>query len=166
MALTTVYLMWAVTQQKPIRKNMVLGHLLIGLLGHAVVLYPDIITQGGLNFNIFNVVSLTTLFMLLFYWGFCLYRQILPFGILATLLAFLGMMIVFGDATVSPAINHQSHLTSPYHHVFGCLFGTIYAAIAAIMLRLQSANSNVKPFTVSGSINYLHSKAWKPCCLI
>ena len=61
--LTTVYLMWAVTQQKPIRKGMVLGQLLIGLLGHAVVLYPDIITQGGLNFNIFNVVSLTTLFL-------------------------------------------------------------------------------------------------------
>jgi len=131
-------LMWAVTQQKPIRKGMVLGQLLIGLLGHAVVLYPDIITQGGLNFNIFNVVSLTTLFMLLFYWGFCLYRQILPLGILATPLAFLGMMIgFFGDApyhplsTISPIL--QAHIIMSLA-AYSVLF---MAAIAAIMLRLQ-----------------------------
>ena len=130
--------MWAVTQQKPIRKGMVLGQLLIGLLGHAVVLYPDIITQGGLNFNIFNVVSLTTLFMLLFYWGFCLYRQILPLGILATPLAFLGMMIgFFGDApyhplsTISPIL--QAHIIMSLA-AYSVLF---MAAIAAIMLRLQ-----------------------------
>lgn len=136
--LTTVYLMWAVTQQKPIRKGMVLGQLLIGLLGHAVVLYPDIITQGGLNFNIFNVVSLTTLFILLFYWGFCLYRQILPLGILATPLAFLGMMIgFFGDApyhplsTISPIL--QAHIIMSLA-AYSVLF---MAAIAAIMLRLQ-----------------------------
>jgi ABC-type uncharacterized transport system permease subunit len=112
--------------------------LLIGLLGHAVVLYPDIITQGGLNFNIFNVVSLTTLFMLLFYWGFCLYRQILPLGILATPLAFLGMMIgFFGDApyhplsTISPIL--QAHIIMSLA-AYSVLF---MAAIAAIMLRLQ-----------------------------
>ncbi|MFO1365239.1 MAG: hypothetical protein U1E98_02505 [Moraxella osloensis] len=117
---------------------MVLGQLLIGLLGHAVVLYPDIITQGGLNFNIFNVVSLTTLFMLLFYWGFCLYRQILPLGILATPLAFLGMMIgFFGDApyhplsTISPIL--QAHIIMSLA-AYSVLF---MAAIAAIMLRLQ-----------------------------
>ena len=123
---------------KAIRKGMVLGQLLIGLLGHAVVLYPDIITQGGLNFNIFNVVSLTTLFMLLFYWGFCLYRQILPLGILATPLAFLGMMIgFFGDApyhplsTISPIL--QAHIIMSLA-AYSVLF---MAAIAAIMLRLQ-----------------------------
>ena len=117
---------------------MVLGQLLIGLLGHAVVLYPDIITQGGLNFNIFNVVSLTTLFMLLFYWGFCLYRQILPLGILATPLAFLGMMIgFFGDAPyhplsiISPIL--QAHIIMSLA-AYSVLF---MAAIAAIMLRLQ-----------------------------
>ena len=123
---------------KAIRKGMVLGQLLIGLLGHAVVLYPDIITQGGLNFNIFNVVSLTTLFMLLFYWGFCLYRKILPLGILATPLAFLGMMIgFFGDApyhplsTISPIL--QAHIIMSLA-AYSVLF---MAAIAAIMLRLQ-----------------------------
>ncbi|MGD4317711.1 cytochrome c biogenesis protein CcsA, partial [Xanthomonas citri pv. citri] len=124
--------------QKPIRKSMVLGQLLIGLLGHAVVLYPEIITQGGLNVNIFNVVSLTTWFMLLFYWGFCLYRQILPLGILATPLAFLGMMIgFFGDApdhplsTISPIL--QAHIIMSLA-AYSVLF---MAAIAAIMLRLQ-----------------------------
>lgn len=165
--LTTVYLMWAVTQQKPIRKGMVLGQLLIGLLGHAVVLYPDIITQGGLNFNIFNVVSLTTLFMLLFYWGFCLYRQILPLGILATPLAFLGMMI--GFLAMHRITRYQPSALS-YKPISSCLWLPIRYYLWQRLPRLccgyKSANSNVKPFTVSGSINYLHSKAWKRCCLI
>lgn len=136
--LTTVYLMWAISQQKPIHKALVLGQLLIGLASHAAVLYPDIITDGGLNFNIFNVVSLTSLFMLIFYWGFCLYRAILPLGILATPLAFLGMMIgYFGDApyhalvTVSPIL--EAHIIVSLA-AYSVLF---MSAIAAIMLRLQ-----------------------------
>ena len=76
--------------------------------------------------------------MLLFYWGFCLYLQILPLGILATPLAFLGLMIgFFGDApyhplsTISPIL--QAHIIISLA-AYSVLF---MAAIAAIMLRLQ-----------------------------
>ena len=136
--LTSVYLLWAISQQQPIHKGLVLGQLLAGMMGHAAILYPHIITLQGLNFNIFNVLSLTSLFMLMFYWGFCLYRPILPLGILATPLAFLGMMLgFFGEAPYQPLTVITPILQAHIILSLAAYSVLIMAAVQSVMLRLQ-----------------------------
>ena len=65
--LVSVYIGWALVRDKPINKGVSLGLLLVGMLAHAALLYPYVVTLYGLNFNLFNVFSLTSLFFLLFY---------------------------------------------------------------------------------------------------
>lgn len=136
--LTTVYLLWAIGRQTPIHKGVTLGLLLVGLLAHLALLYPKIITDVGLNFNLFNVLSLTSAFMLMFYWAFCLYRPILTLGILATPLALGGAVLGYlGDApyqalkTITPLL--QGHIVLSLA-AYSVLF---MAAVQAVMLRLQ-----------------------------
>mgnify|MGYP000309468214 CR=1 FL=1 len=136
--LTMVYLLWGISQQKPISKVMTLGLLGVGLAAHTMLLYPKIITETGLNFNVFNVMSLTSLFMLGFYWIFCLYRPILELGILATPLALGGAMIGYiGTAPYQPLTQItpllQGHIVLSLA-AYSVLF---MAAVQAVMLRLQ-----------------------------
>lgn len=136
--LTTVYLSWAISQQKMISKGVTLGFLLVGLLSHAAMLYPKVVTDSGLNFNLFNVLSLTTLFMLGFYWLFCLYRPIVVLGILATPLALVGSLLGYaGNAhyqpltTITPLLQWHIILSLAAYSVL------FMAAVQAVMLRLQ-----------------------------
>lgn len=137
-SLTTIYLLWALAGQKTIHKNYTLGQLLIGMLAHLTILFPKIATLYGLNFNFYNVISLTTFFMMLFYWGFCLYRPILPLGILATPLAIGGVLVgFFGNAPYHP-LSHLSPLTQ-IHIVLSLASYSVLvmSAIQAVMLRIQ-----------------------------
>lgn len=136
--LTSVYLMWALSLQKPIHKGMTLGFLVVGLLAHAGTLYPKIMTLYGLNFNLFNMISLTSLFMLLFYWGFSWYRAILPFGILATPLALVGVLIgYFGNAPYQPLTQMSGILQGHILLALGAYSILFMSAVQAVMLRLQ-----------------------------
>lgn len=135
---TSVYLLWAIAQQKTIHKGMTLGLLLVGWLAHLAMLCPKVMTDAGLNFNLFNVLSLTSVFMLMFYWAFCLYRPILTLGILATPLALGGAVLGYlGNApyqalkTVTPLL--QGHIVLSLA-AYSVLF---MAAVQAVMLRLQ-----------------------------
>lgn len=136
--LTSVYLLWAITRQKAIHKGLTLDLLAIGSLAHACLLYPKIVTATGLNFNLFNVMSLTSLFMLVFYWLFCLYRPILVLGILATPLALGGAVMGYtGNApyqpltTITPLLQWHIVLSLAAYSVL------FMAAVQAVMLRLQ-----------------------------
>lgn len=136
--LTLLHLLWALSYDKPIHKQLTLGFLLVGLLSHAVVLYPKIITLYGLNFNLFNMMSLTSLFMLLFYWGFCLYRPILPLGILATPLAIFGLLIgYFTNAPYEPILGIPLSLQGHILIALGAYSVLFMSAVQAVMLRLQ-----------------------------
>ncbi|MFW2176714.1 MULTISPECIES: cytochrome C assembly family protein [unclassified Moraxella] len=136
--LTALYLIWALSQKKSIHKGWVLGQLGVGLLAHVGLLYPQIFTQYGLNFNVFNVLSLTSLFMLLFYWGFCLYRPILPLGILATPLALAGVVLGYtGNAPYQP-LSHISPLLQSHILLSLAAYSVLFmSAVQAVMLRLQ-----------------------------
>lgn len=138
------YMGWAVWHNKPIKKSLSLMTILIGMMAHAAMLYPKIITLYGLNFNLFNVISLTSLFMLVFYWLFCLYRPILPLGILATPLALAGVVIGFGNAPYQPlshiGIGLQLHIVLSLAAY--CVL--IMAAVQAVMLRLQTNELKAK----------------------
>lgn len=60
--LVSVYLGWALIRDQPIHRGISLGLLVVGMLAHAVLLYPYVVTLYGLNFNLFNIISLTSLF--------------------------------------------------------------------------------------------------------
>lgn len=136
--LTTVYLLWAIGRQTVIHKGVSLGLLLVGLLAHLALLYPKIMTNMGLNFNLFNMLSLTSAFMLMFYWAFCLYRPILTLGILATPLALGGAVLGYlGNAPYQPLTNITPLLQ--WHIILSlAAYSVLFmAAVQAVMLRLQ-----------------------------
>ncbi len=65
--IASVHLWWALVQVKPVHRGLTLGLLVVGMLAHAVTLYPLIVTARGLNFNLFHTASLVGLFFLAFY---------------------------------------------------------------------------------------------------
>lgn len=134
----SLYLGWALTTNKVIHKGASLALLLIGMLAHAVLLYPYIVTLYGLNFNLFNVLSLTSLFFLLFYVLFSLYRPIISLGILAAPTALLGMIVGYvGRAPYQPLTNVSLGLEIHIILSFAAYCVLLMAAVQALFLRLQ-----------------------------
>ncbi|MES1963989.1 cytochrome c biogenesis protein CcsA [Psychrobacter sp. AH5] len=134
----SLYLGWALTTNRVIHKTLSLGLLLIGMGAHALLLYPYIVTLYGLNFNLFNVLSLTSLFFLLFYVLFSLYRPIVSLGILAAPTALLGMMVgYFGRAPYQPLTNVSLGLETHIILSFAAYCVLLMAAVQALFLRLQ-----------------------------
>lgn len=131
------YLLWTVLAQKSLNKWLGLGVLAVGLLAHAIMLYPKIVTQYGLNFNVFNVISLTSLFMLTFYWLFSLYRPVLVLGVLATPLALTGAVVGFGNAPYQPLSSVSPLLQGHILLSLASYCVLFMAAVQAVMLRLQ-----------------------------
>ncbi|ELA09045.1 cytochrome c assembly protein [Moraxella macacae 0408225] len=136
--LISVYLIWALSLQKPIHKGVTLGFLAVGSLAHAGILLPKIITLYGLNFNLFNMISLTSLFMLLFYWGFSWYRAILPFGVFAAPLALIGVLTgYFGKAPYQPLTDMSAILQGHILLALAAYSILFMSAVQAVILRLQ-----------------------------
>ncbi len=134
----SLYLGWALTVNQKIQKNMTLGVLLVGMLGHAALLYPYIFTLYGLNFNLFNVFSLTSLLFLLFYVLFSLYRPIVSLGILAAPTALFGLIIGYvGRAPYQPMINVSIGLEAHILFSLGAYCVLLMATLQALFLRLQ-----------------------------
>ena len=134
----SLYLGWALTVNSPIQKTMTLGVLLVGMLGHAALLYPYIITLYGLNFNLFNVFSLTSLLFLLFYVLFSLYRPIVSLGILAAPTALFGLIIGYvGRAPYQPMTNVSIGLEAHILFSLGAYCVLLMATLQALFLRLQ-----------------------------
>lgn len=132
------YIAWALIQQMPIYKSISLIGLLIGVIAHAVVLYPQMVTLYGLNFNLFNVLSFTSLLFLFFYILFCLYRPILSFGILAAPTALLGMAVgVIGRAPYRPLTDISIGLEAHILISFAAYCVLLMATVQALFLRLQ-----------------------------
>lgn len=136
--LATAYLAVGVARQRPLHKGVTLGLVTLGWLAHAWLILPKIFGAEGLNFNLYNVISLTTLFMLFFYAAFSLYRPILTLGILATPLALVGVLAGYGlDAPYRPI--HNIAMTLQAHIVVSlAAYSVLFmAAVQAVMLRLQ-----------------------------
>lgn len=138
--LTMGYIVKGLLRGQLLSKNLVLGLTVVGLVAHAAVLYPKIATPFGLNFNLYNVLSLTSWLVLLFYVGFCLLRPIVALGVLALPLALGGAMVGYlADAPyhaiyqLSPML--QAHIVASIAAY--CLL--VMAAVQAVVLRLQIA---------------------------
>ncbi len=136
--IVSVYIGWTLTTNTPIRRGPTLGLLIIGMLAHAVLLYPYIITLYGLNFNLFNILSFTSLLFLFFYVLFCLYRPIVSLAILAAPTALIGMIVgYFGRAPYQPLTNVGIGLEAHILLSLAAYCLLLMAAVQALFLRLQ-----------------------------
>ena len=134
----SIYISWALTMDKPIHKWGTLGLLLVGMLAHALLLYPYIVTLYGLNFNLFNVLSFISLLFLFFYVLFCLYRPIVILAILAAPTALIGMTIGYlGRAPYQPLTNVSMGLEAHIILSLAAYCVLLMAAVQALFLRLQ-----------------------------
>lgn len=132
-----LYLAYALFQKTPIHRS-VLGILIFAILLHGWVLTPEIITLYGLNFNLFNTLSLTSLFFVLFYVLFGLYRPILSLGILAVPMAAVGVSLgYFGQVAYKPLTNLSNTLQIHILLSFAAYCVLLMAAVQGVLLRLQ-----------------------------
>ncbi len=128
----------ALVKNKPIFKTVTLSLLILAIILHGIILTPKIITSSGLNFNVFNVLSLTGLFCLIFFVLFSLYRPILSLGVLAVPTAIIGMSFgEFGQATYQPMTDMSLGVQVHILLSFGAYCLLLMACVQAVILRLQ-----------------------------
>ncbi|WP_283162881.1 cytochrome c biogenesis protein CcsA [Moraxella oculi] len=133
-----LYLYQKLITEQPASKAMFIGALTIGAISHTILLYPNIVTSNGLNLNIFNTLSLISLFFLVFFVLFGLYRPILSLGLLATPVVLLGLSIgYFGRATYEPLNDLGPLLQTHILLSFAAYCVLLMAAVQAVILRLQ-----------------------------
>lgn len=136
--LVSIYIGWALIQDKPIHKGVSLVLLVVGMLAHAALLYPHVVTLYGLNFNLFNIISLISLFFLFFYVIFSLYRPIVSLGILAAPTALVGMIVGYiGRAPYRPITDISVGLEAHILLSLAAYCVLLMAALQALFLRLQ-----------------------------
>lgn len=133
-----LHLYHALIKNSTIHKRATLMALMVAILLHGCLLAPQIITLYGLNFNVFNALSLTGLFCLIFFVLFSLYRPILSLGVLAVPTAIIGMSFgQFGQAPYQPlsdmSVGVQIHILLS----FGAYCLLLMACVQAVILRLQ-----------------------------
>ncbi|OOR88782.1 cytochrome C assembly protein [Moraxella caviae] len=129
-------------KKTPIKRPVLLGMLICGAILHGFLIVPQIITLHGLNFNIYNTLSLISLFFLVFFIIFSLYRPILSLGVLAAPTALIGVSIgyfgdVFGKAHYQPLTELSTLLQVHILLSFAAYCVLLMAAVQAIILRLQ-----------------------------
>lgn len=78
--------------------------LTLGLGLHGVILYDHMVTELGINYDVFNMVSFTSALMLLLSVGFSCYRPVLPLNLLGIPVAMIGLVLGFS-------------FTAPYQYI-------------------------------------------------
>lgn len=122
----------------PLKKLPTILFLAIALVLHTSLLFPNISTPYGLNFNIFNSLSLTGVFFLTFFLLFSLYRPILTLGLLAVPTALITMTLgYFGQAAYQPIENITPLLSIHIILSFASYCILLMSAVQAIILKLQ-----------------------------
>ncbi len=132
------YLYVSLTSHQAIKKTPSIIALSLGMILHAILLYPNIVTHYGLNFNLFNAISLTGLFFLLFFTAFSLYRPVFSLGVLAVPTALIGMTAgYFGKAAYKPLLGISPLLEIHIILSFAAYCVLLMACVQAIILKLQ-----------------------------
>lgn len=131
-------LLYEVYHKHPINKPVVMTGLTVALCLHAWLLLPYIITQNGLNFNIFNTLSLISLFLLAFFLLFSVIRPVHSLGVLAAPTAFAGISAgFFGQATYQPLNNISTGIEIHILLSIAAYSLLLMCAVQAVILRLQ-----------------------------
>lgn len=132
------WLLYCLYHKQPISKPLTLTGLTLGLCLHAWLLYPHILTTNGLNFNVFNTLSLTSLFLLGFFLLFGLLRPVLSLGVLAAPTAFIGLTAgYFGQAPYLPLSDISTGLAVHILLSIAAYSLLLMSAVQAVILRLQ-----------------------------
>lgn len=133
-----IYLTQTLIQHTTPNRLWLLPILSVALCLHGYLLYPQIITLHGLNFHLFNTLSLTSLFFGVFYVLFALYRPILSLGILAVPLALAGVSLgYFGKASYQPIATLDLGLQTHILLSFAAYCVLLMAAVQGVLLKLQ-----------------------------
>ncbi|WP_370688542.1 cytochrome C assembly family protein [Moraxella nasibovis] len=120
------------------KKSVILGWLLLGVLFHGAQLLPNIITADGLNFSLFNTLSLISLIFACCFVLFSLYRPILSLGVLATPAALLGVSLgYFGRSDYEPLVSLNPLLQTHILLSFAAYCVLLMATVQAVILKLQ-----------------------------
>lgn len=82
--------------------------LLTGLILHSVVLLNDMLTPYGIDYDVFNMISFTAGLMLLLSTFFSMYRPVIFLNLMATPIAFAGLLIGMALHSPSHVIRQQS----------------------------------------------------------
>ncbi len=116
-----------------------LSLLSIGAVLHAFLLFPNFITPAGIDFNLFNILSLTSWLMLTVTLIFSTYRPVLAFNIFAIPIATFG--VIAGSLWHAPylpltQIGHGLELHIVLSLAAYCVL--FMAATQAILLHVQN----------------------------
>lgn len=85
--------------------RLILG---VGLFLHAIVLYYDIITPLGVNYDVFNLISFTSGLMLLLSMIFSTYRPVVTMNLLGVPVAATGLILGFAFSQQNNFIERHS----------------------------------------------------------
>lgn len=113
--------------------------LFIGLILHLLTLSHEMLTPWGINYDVFNLVSFTSAFVLFLGMIFSIYRPVLVLNLLSTPIAMLGLIIGLSFDTSYHVIRQQS--IGIDLHIFLSLLAyavLFVAAIHSILLWFQS----------------------------
>lgn len=103
-----IYLLKHVVSKTQANPFFVWAILLIGVILHGVTLSLDMLTPWGINYEVFNLLSFTSAFVLLLGIIFSMYRPVLILNLIATPFAMLGLIIAGLFDTPNPVIRKQS----------------------------------------------------------
>lgn len=133
-----IWLLYCLYYQKKIHRKFCLAFLSLALMTHTFLLYPSIITPLGLNFNVFNVISLSTVFLLLFFLLFTVRHPIISLALLAAPTGFIGLTAgYFGQSNYEPVQNMSIGLQVHILLSIAAYSMLLMAAVQAVIVRLQ-----------------------------
>ena len=112
--------------------------LSLGMLLHAGVLYNDMLTPMGVNYDVFNLMSFTSGLMLLLSVLFSTYRPVLAMNLLGIPVAAMGLILGFAFSRQNQFIEQHS-LGLDIHIILSLSAYAVLlmATIQAVILRLQ-----------------------------
>ena len=111
----------------------------LGLLLHAGVLYNDMLTPLGINYDVFNLMSFTSLLMLLLSLLYSTYRPVLALNLIGIPVAALGLILGFGFSKPNQFIEQHS-IGLDFHIILSLsAYAVLFmAAIQAMILWIQN----------------------------
>lgn len=110
----------------------------LGLLLHSVVLYFDMKTPLGINYNVFNLLSFTSALMLLLSLLYSTYRPVIALNLIGIPVAALGLIL--GFSFVQPSLSLKQNTFGLDVHIILSLSAyavLLMATIHAVLLWLQ-----------------------------
>ncbi len=111
----------------------------LGLILHASLLYNDMVTPFGINYDVFNLMSFTTLLMLLLSMLYSTYRPVIALNLIGIPVAALGLILGFAFSKSDQFIEKHS-LGLDIHIILSLsAYAVLFmAAIQAVILWVQN----------------------------